>query len=59
MFKAGKYNVLVCTDVACRGLDIPSVDMVINYNIPQDPKVRLSICEPSVRRAGCFLFAPE
>ncbi|TYH98921.1 hypothetical protein ES332_A11G031200v1 [Gossypium tomentosum] len=27
-FKSGQYNVLVCTDVAGRGLDIPSVDMV-------------------------------
>ncbi|KAL1141393.1 hypothetical protein V6Z11_A11G026500 [Gossypium hirsutum] len=30
-FKSGQYNVLVCTDVAGRGLDIPSVDMVIKY----------------------------
>ncbi|KAI5674559.1 hypothetical protein M9H77_14923 [Catharanthus roseus] len=37
-FKAGECNVLVCTDVASRGLDIPSVDMVINYDIPSNSK---------------------
>ncbi|PPD69723.1 hypothetical protein GOBAR_DD33396 [Gossypium barbadense] len=34
-------NVLVCTDVAGRGLDIPSVDMVVNYDIPTNPKVHI------------------
>ncbi|XP_021745705.1 DEAD-box ATP-dependent RNA helicase 10-like [Chenopodium quinoa] len=37
-FKSGDCNILICTDVASRGLDIPSVDMVINYEIPSDPK---------------------
>ncbi|XP_020114317.1 DEAD-box ATP-dependent RNA helicase 10-like, partial [Ananas comosus] len=37
-FKAGVCNILVCTNVASRGLDIPSVDMVINYDIPTNPK---------------------
>ncbi|KAJ4829891.1 DEAD-box ATP-dependent RNA helicase 10 [Turnera subulata] len=37
-FKAGEYNILICTDVASRGLDIPSVDMVINYDIPTTSK---------------------
>lgn len=37
-FKAGECNVLVCTDVVSRGLDIPSVDMVINYDIPTNSK---------------------
>ncbi|KAE9444574.1 hypothetical protein C3L33_23528, partial [Rhododendron williamsianum] len=38
-FKAGECNILVCTDVASRGLDIPLVGLVINYNIPPNLKV--------------------
>lgn len=34
-FKDGNINILVATDVAARGLDIPDVTHVINYEIPQ------------------------
>ncbi|KAK9725778.1 hypothetical protein RND81_05G168500 [Saponaria officinalis] len=37
-FKAGECNILIATDVASRGLDIPSVDMVVNYDIPSNSK---------------------
>ena len=37
-FKAKQRNILICTDVASRGLDIPSVDVVINYDIPSHGK---------------------
>lgn len=32
-------SVLLCTDVAARGLDLPDVDVVIQYDPPSDPKV--------------------
>jgi ATP-dependent RNA helicase DDX47/RRP3 len=37
-FRAGTRDILVATDVAARGLDIPNVDVVLNYDLPQDSK---------------------
>jgi superfamily II DNA/RNA helicase len=33
-FKSGQANIIVCSDVAARGLDIPDVALVINYDLP-------------------------
>jgi hypothetical protein len=37
-FKNKAVQVLVCTDVASRGLDIPAVGLVVNYDVPLMPK---------------------
>ncbi|MGZ5488712.1 MAG: helicase-related protein, partial [Candidatus Aminicenantales bacterium] len=44
-FMAGRFPLLVATDVASRGLHIDDLEMVINYDIPQD-------CENYVHRIG-------
>lgn len=37
-FKSGVVKILVATDVASRGLDIPEVELVVNSNVPASPK---------------------
>ena len=37
-FKSGKYEILVATDIAARGLDIAGVTHVINYDVPENPE---------------------
>jgi ATP-dependent RNA helicase DeaD len=38
-FKNGKEDILVATDIAARGIDVPAVGHVINYDIPEDPLI--------------------
>ena len=35
-FKRGKFPILVCTDVAARGIDVDDVEAVINFDLPQE-----------------------
>lgn len=37
-FRARSRDILVATDVAARGLDIPSVDLIVNFDLPPDSK---------------------
>lgn len=37
-FKASTLRVLVATDVAARGIDVDNITLVVNYNLPEDPR---------------------
>ncbi|MEO9532506.1 MAG: DEAD/DEAH box helicase [Crocinitomicaceae bacterium] len=37
-FKSGKLSILIATDVTARGIDIPNIDFVINYDLPELPE---------------------
>lgn len=65
-FREGKVQVLIATDIAARGIDVPAISHVINYDIPMDPEsyvhrigrtaragrqgVAISFCDPSERK---------
>ncbi|CAK9135555.1 unnamed protein product [Ilex paraguariensis] len=38
-FRDGRFNILVATDVAARGLDVPNVDLVIHYELPNSSEI--------------------
>lgn len=44
-FKSGKIRIMIATDVSARGIDIPNVDYVINYDLPD-------VAENYVHRVG-------
>jgi ATP-dependent RNA helicase DeaD len=38
-FKRGTEDILVATDIAARGIDVPAIGNVINYDVPEDPNI--------------------
>ncbi len=59
-FKQGKFRVLVATDLASRGLDMPQVDLIVNYDLPKHYKDYVHRTGRTARRgrAGrCISFA--
>ncbi len=37
-FKIGRYRVLVATDIAARGIDVVGIELVVNYDLPENPE---------------------
>lgn len=38
-FRSGKFDVLIATDLASRGIDVADISHIINYDVPEDPEV--------------------
>ena len=43
-FRSSENKILITTDVAARGIDIPSVEYVVNYDLPEDPENYVHRC---------------
>ena len=51
-FKSGRYKVLVATDIAARGIDVTGIELVINYDLPEDAENYVHRIGRTAR-AGC------
>jgi hypothetical protein len=58
LFKSNQTKLLIATDVASRGLDIPEVELVVNHNVPSAPRVRyfLNSCNLKFMQVLRFKF---
>ncbi|MFH0762327.1 MAG: DEAD/DEAH box helicase, partial [Candidatus Omnitrophota bacterium] len=51
-FKSGRYRVLIATDIAARGIDVTGIEVVINYDLPEDAENYVHRIGRTAR-AGC------
>src|SRR5919199_1174599 len=51
-FKRGAEDILVATDIAARGIDVPAVGHVINYDVPEDPLIYFHRIGRTARAGG-------
>ncbi len=59
-FRSGRCLTLIATDVSARGIDIPDVDFVINYDLPEKPENyvhRIGRTGRGVRKGSAISFA--
>jgi ATP-dependent RNA helicase RhlE len=61
-FRNGKTNLLIATDVTARGIDIPDISIVVNYDLPVDPENyvhRIGRTGRAKRRGHAYSFCAE
>jgi ATP-dependent RNA helicase DeaD len=51
-FRTGSEDILVATDIAARGIDVPAIGHVINYDIPDDPLIYFHRIGRTARAGG-------
>jgi ATP-dependent RNA helicase RhlE len=51
-FKSGRYKVLIATDIASRGIDVTGIELVVNYDLPEDAENYVHRIGRTAR-AGC------
>src|SRR5688500_20236159 len=51
-FRKGFEDIIVATDIAARGIDVPAVGHVINYDIPEDPLIYFHRIGRTARAGG-------
>jgi len=52
LFRTQKIKILVATDLAARGLDIPHIDCIINYDVPKNPLIYFHRVGRTARAGG-------
>jgi hypothetical protein len=52
-FRSNEHAILVATDVAARGLDIPGVRTVVHYQLPHSTEVKIGMLFLK-KKGGCF-----
>ena len=61
-FKTGATNVLIATDVSARGIDIPAIEIVINYDLPEEAEQyvhRVGRTGRAEKRGHAYSFCSE
>ena len=51
-FRRGAEDILVATDIAARGIDVPAIGNVINYDVPEDPNLYFHRIGRTARAGG-------